>query len=127
MARRKKLVTTRDTKIRLPEEVAQDLEKISKETGAPMNRIIIDRLASYDGHAIDGGKLAERLRDLEILLARYGARLGSLELSEQLLAAVDGLLKAESSAAAIDKLRAARAVMLKREQDDRKLIEKLEK
>jgi hypothetical protein len=54
---------------------------------------------------------------IDNLLARYGTRITWLDLSEQLLSAVDGVLHAQGGAqqAAIDKLRIVRNAMTKPE------------
>jgi hypothetical protein len=103
----------RDYKIRLPEDIAQRIEAKAKAEGRPQNRVIINELARFpdvEPHST----LAERVRDLEVVLARYAARISWLDLTEQLLNAVDAVLTAEGAAvsAAIDRLRVARAGML---------------
>jgi hypothetical protein len=104
---------TRDYKIRLPEDIARRIEAKAKTEGRPQNRVIINELAIYP-HIESQSVLAERVRDMEIVLARYGSRIMWLDLSEQLLNAVDAVLAAEGSSvsAAIDRLRVIRSAML---------------
>jgi hypothetical protein len=114
MARRAKHATTptegREFKLRLPEDIAQRIEAKAKAEGRPINRTIINELDEFPR--------LEAFRDLHELnnvLARYGARIAWLDLSEELLRAVEAVLAAEGSAqqAAIDKLRVERNAMLK--------------
>lgn len=111
-----------DYKIRLPEDIASQIAAIAKVEQRPLNRVIINRLAAFDALQ-DVGTLAERVRDLETILARHtedlkvilaraNGRITWLELSEKLLAAVDELLDGRNVATAIEKIRAARTVML---------------
>ena len=123
--RRKKHATaqTRDFKLRMPEDISERIAAKAKEKGWPQNRVIINELADIPD--------LERYRDLasqvEVMrevLAKYGARITTLDLSEQLLAAVDVALKAEGGAqqAALDKLRVLRNAMMKthKQGDERK-------
>src|SRR4051794_18121322 len=97
----------REYKIRLPEDVAKRIEQKAAHEQKPVNRAIINELAAFPDleKVRDFGELVE---DMKIVLAQQGARLTWLDLSEQLLAAVDAVLKAQGSGAlqaAIDKLR----------------------
>jgi hypothetical protein len=118
MARRKQQATApsrgREYKIRLPEDIARRIEAKAKDEARPQNRIIINELAAVPD--------LERLRDLatlvadmNITLARYGARIVWHDLSEQLLSAVDAVLNAQGGAlqAAVDRLRVVRTAMRK--------------
>jgi hypothetical protein len=120
MAPRRKYATAppggREIKMRLPEDIATRIESKAKAEGRPMNRVVINELALIPHY--------ERLRDLntavqdmEIILARYGARITSHDLGEGLLQAVDAVLAAEGGAqqAAIDRLRVVRRSMLTHE------------
>jgi predicted DNA-binding protein len=126
MAPRKKPRTikpgdSREYKIRLPEDVAQRIEAKAKAEGRPQNRVIINELARFPDIEPQA-TLAERVRDLEVVLAHYGSRITWLDLSENLLNAVDALLAAEGGpvSAAIDKLRVARAGMLAHQRADKR-------
>ena len=118
MARRKEKKPAKgwEYKLRLPRDIAQRIEAKAKETGWPRNRVIINELAAYP-RLERQSDLGEHIGELGNLIARYGARIEWLDLSEQLLAAVDAVLKAQGGVqqAAIDRLRAVRSVMLKRE------------
>jgi len=105
--------TSREYKIRLSEDVAQRIEAKAKAEGRPQNRIIVNELESFP---VQGTRGLEELRgDFEVLLARYSARISWLDLSDELLNAVDAVLKTEGGAreAAIDKLRVVRSAMIK--------------
>lgn len=101
----------------MPEDIRVRIERKSKQTGWPQNRVIINELAAFP-ELEKGGRdlLSGNLQHMNNLLARYGARIKWLDLSEALLKSVDAVLKAEGSAAlqaAVDKLRIDRAAMLK--------------
>src|SRR5262245_55872578 len=103
----------RDYKIRLPQDVAERIERKAKAEERPQNRISINEMAAIP-HLESVGNLAGHVSALETLLLRHGMRITSLDVSEELLAAVDAVLAAEGGAlpAAVDKLRLARAGML---------------
>jgi hypothetical protein len=118
--RRKRAATTkeaRDFKIRLPEDIRQRLDLKAEKTGWPLNRIIINELADYPRFE-KIGSLSEAAAHFDTLLARYGARITWLELSEQLLDALDAALNAQGTAqqAALDKVRVIRNAMRTHEQ-----------
>ena len=105
---------SREFKLRLPEDVADRIEAKAKAEGRPQNRIIINELAAYpDLEKI--GELREHVANLEALLLKYSVRLTWQELSDELLGAVDAVIKTQGSAqqVAIDKLRAVRNAMQK--------------
>jgi hypothetical protein len=100
-------------KVALPEDVAERIEAKAKAEGRPQNRIIINELAAFPD--LETFKeLAEQVSDMKTVLARYGARITSLDVSDALLVAVDAVLTAEGGAlsAAVEKLRLARDGML---------------
>jgi hypothetical protein len=103
----------REYKVRLPEDVAQRVEAKAKAQGWPQNRIIINELAAFPDLE-QFRNIAERVREMEVLLARYGARVTWHDLSEELLNAVDAVLAAQGGAlqAALDRLRVVRTGML---------------
>jgi hypothetical protein len=103
----------REYKIRLPEDVAQRIENKAKAEQRPQNRVIINELAAIPALE-ETRKQASLNRDMEIVVARYAARVTSIDLSEQLLSAVDSVINAQGSAlaAAVEKLRVVRAGML---------------
>jgi hypothetical protein len=97
-------------KIRLPSDVAKRVRDKASALEMPQNRVIINELAAYP-RLEQTDKLAEQVRDLEVLLARYSARISGLDISENLLTAVDAILKADGAAAlesAVERLRVAR-------------------
>lgn len=112
--KREKANERRYYKISLPEDIAQRIEAKAKAEGRPQNRVIINELAAFpDLETV--GKLAEHVRDMETVLARYSSQQTSHDLSNQLLAAVDALLKADGGVlqAAVEKVRVVRNAMLK--------------
>jgi hypothetical protein len=100
--------------LRLPSDVMKLVETKAKKEQWPLNRAVINLLASIP--------LLEKIRDFDEVLgdlkvwnARQSARVTWLDLSEELLNAVDAVLKTQGSArdAAIDQLRVTRTAMLK--------------
>jgi hypothetical protein len=94
-------------KIRLPVDVAERIRTKAEKEGRAQNKIIVAELSDYP-RLKDSGALTEKIRDMDVLLARYGSRITGIELSESLLAAIDLVLKAESFdvlQAAVDRLR----------------------
>jgi hypothetical protein len=104
----------RELKMRLPEDIAQRIEARAKAQGRPMNRVVINELASIP-HLEQIGKLEELVSDLGIVFAKYSGRMRTQELTDALLQAVNDVLASEGAAreAAIDRLRAARGQMMK--------------
>ena len=109
----------REYKLRLPPDLSRWVAQRAADSGHPQNRVIIDGLASLDylEKLRDIGELYE---DMKVWNARQSARVSWLDLSHELLDAVDTVLKAEGLAreAAIDKLRVVRSVMLKSKFDE---------
>ena len=103
--------------LRLPEDVFGRVVAKAKAEGRPFNRIIINELAHYpwlDRQA----KLDELVRGIEVTLAKYSMRIGSVDVGEALLRAVDEVLAAQTDGQLqprLDKLRVARAAMLEHE------------
>jgi hypothetical protein len=114
MARRAKTASerSREFKLRLPEDVARRIEAKAKAEGRPQNRIIINELAAFP-NLQKQGDLAEHVRDLEVVLMKYSERITWQELADELLGAVDAVVKAQGAAqqVAIDRLRAVRNTM----------------
>ena len=111
----------REYKIRLPEDIAQRIEAKAKDEQRPQNRIIINELARFpDLEKTD--KLAELVRDMEVVIARYAAQITSHDLTDELLRAVDAVLATQGGAlpAAIEKLRLVRTGMLRHYQTQSK-------
>ena len=110
---RRKPGQEREHKIRLPEDIAQRIEAKAKHEQRPQNRIIINELAAFPDLE-QTAKLAELVRDMEVVVARYAAQQTSHDLTDALLKAVDAVLAAQGGAppAAIEKLRVARTGML---------------
>jgi hypothetical protein len=121
--RRKKPKTTpafqrgREFKVILPPDISERIEGQAKAEGKPQSRIIINDLAripDLDQQA----KLGGLVRDLEVMLARYGSRDVVADLGDALLQAVDGALAAKTDGelrSRLDRLRVLRADMLKHE------------
>ena len=118
---RRKPGQEREYKIRLPEDIAQRIEAKAKDEQRPQNRIIINELAKFpDLEKTD--KLAELVRYMEVVIARYAAQQTAADLSKQLLSAVDAVLNAQGGAltGAVEKLRVVRADMLAHDQTQSK-------
>jgi hypothetical protein len=101
-------------KLRLPPDIATRIRAKAEREGRPQNRIIINELAEYPA-LNEVGTHAEHNREMEIILARYGARISAYDISESLLTAVDAVLKADGPVAlesAVERLRVARLGML---------------
>jgi hypothetical protein len=112
--RKSKTAPLFDFKIRFPADVRERIVAKAAKTGWPQNRVIINELADYPRlERIE--KLADQVAEMDDVLARYSARIVMHDLADELLEAVDTILKTEGSAqqAAIDKLRVARHAMLK--------------
>jgi hypothetical protein len=98
-------------KLRLPTDVADRVEQTAAAEQLPVNRVIINELATIP-YLKGAAKLADSVQYMDVLLAKMGARVQWLELQEQLLDAVDGVLGAPANApAALDKLRSIRSAM----------------
>jgi prophage regulatory protein len=82
--------------LRLPTDVFERVEAKAKDEGRPFNRIIINELAAFpdlDRQA----KLGQLIRDLEITLARYDARIIAADLSDEMLRTVREMVKADDA------------------------------
>jgi hypothetical protein len=109
----------REYKVRLPFDLAEEIEYESGHSGIPQNRIIVDRLnrekAANDIRTMND--LIEKLilagGDLNILIARYGSRMDSIDLGEELPEVIDEVLNAKPAElpAKLDKLRLVRSKM----------------
>jgi hypothetical protein len=102
--------------LRLPSDVFDRIDsKSKKETGWPLNRVIINELAEFP-HLEQLKKLDALVRDMEVVLARYSAQQTLVEVSKALLHAVDEVLASRTDGErqrGLDKLRVLRAEMLK--------------
>jgi hypothetical protein len=96
----------RDFRLRLPRDLSDEIEKESAVSGIPQNRIIINRLAAF-GQNNKAASMDSLLNHLETLLARYGTRLNSVELAEDLARAANEVVNAKAAElpAKVDKLR----------------------
>jgi hypothetical protein len=103
----------REYKLRLPLDIANRIEAKAKAEQRPQNRIIVNELAEIP-HLERFRDLAGLVGDMQVILARHGARIMWHDLSDQLLNGVDAVLDAEGGAllTAVEKLRAARTSML---------------
>jgi len=125
MAPRRKHVTAppagREFKLRIPQDVSERIEAKAKREGRPQNRVIINELALFPSLE-ETGDLADLIRAMEVIVARYGARITWHDLSDELLNAVDVVLKAEGGAlqAALDRLRVVRSGMLLHKESEAK-------
>jgi hypothetical protein len=117
----------REYKVRLPFDLAEEIEEESERTGAPQNRIVVDRLERdrRDGKIKTLDNLIQNLflaqTEVGTLLARYGARADAIDLGEELPRVVDEVLNAKPAElpAKLDKLRLVRGKMLNVERDER--------
>jgi hypothetical protein len=103
--------------LRLPADVFQFVEARAAEKQWPFNRAVINLLASI-AHLETARTQEQVLQEMQIVLARYGSRITSADLSEPLLRAVDDVLAANTDGelqARLDRLRVLRATMLKHE------------
>jgi hypothetical protein len=103
--------------IKLPQDVMKLVEAKATKEQWPLNRAIINLLASIP-HLETARRQEVVLHDMEILLARHGSRMTSVELSAPLLRAVDDVLAAKADGelqAGLDRLRVLRSTMLKHE------------
>jgi Arc-like DNA binding domain len=118
MARRRKPTPVPDHqfKIRLPGDIADRVAKDAKAEARPMNRIIINDLAAIP-RLKESARLASLVDHMEVIVARYGARITWHDLSDELLNAVDAVLAAQGGAlqGTLDKLRVVRRGMLAHE------------
>jgi hypothetical protein len=96
-------------KLRLPRDIAERIEKKAADEQRPVNRIIINELADVP-RLEQAAKFDDLIRQLETVIWRHGARIAWLDLTHDLLDAVDGVVNAEGAAiyGAIDKLRIVR-------------------
>jgi hypothetical protein len=102
----------REYKLRVAEDIATRIEAKAKAEGRPQNRVIANELAEYPGLK-DVGELREYVGDLKTLLLKYSARLTWQELSDELLDAIDEVLRTTGTQRdiALDKLFAVRSAM----------------
>jgi len=118
MAPRRKRVLSepREFKVRLPADISDRIEAKAEQKHQSQSRVIIDELAAFPDleRNFNYANLVEEMRNV---LARYSTRITWLDLSEQLLAALDKALASEGSAqqAALDKCRVLRNAMVKTE------------
>jgi hypothetical protein len=103
--------------MRLPTDVFERIEAKAKREGRPFHRIIVDELALFP-HLDQQARLGELVRDMETVLARYGARITVTEVNVGLLHAVDQALAARTDGQLqrqLDRLRVIRHSMLESE------------
>jgi hypothetical protein len=101
----------------LPTDVFRFVEARAAEKQWPLNRAIINLLASIP-HLETARTQEQVLQEMQIVLARYGSRITSADLSEPLRRAVDDVLAAHTDGeqqARLDRLRVLRSEMLNRE------------
>jgi hypothetical protein len=84
----------REFKLRLPEDVSERIAKKAEAERVPQNRVIISELAAHE-HLQQFANFSQMVRDLEVIIARYGARIMWHDMSEELLNAVDAVLAAD--------------------------------
>jgi len=107
----------REFKLRLPHPVAERIATKAKARGTPQSRVIIEELTAIPDleNRASFSAMIEEMRDV---LSRFGARAAVADLSDNLLAAVDAVLKAKGTGtlqAAMDRLRVVRTEMRKHE------------
>ena len=111
-------------KIKLPADIGERIRAKAQREGRPLNRVITDELREYpvlketgtlaaavDALAEQNATLAEQTREMKISLARHGARIDWLDLTDELVNAIDLVNEAletdsPSLPAAMDALRA---------------------
>jgi hypothetical protein len=101
--------------LRLATDVFERVEADAKAQGRPMNRVIINDLAAIPWLRSQA-KLAETVQNMEVILAKYGARITLADADQELLNAVDEALAAQSDGqlqARLDKVRVVRSVVKK--------------
>jgi hypothetical protein len=115
-------------RIRLPLDLAQEVEKEVVDSGLPRNRVVINRVAR-GGHNSKTATLESLIRDMETLLARYSSQQSSVELSKDLLRAVDEILDARPNEvqARVEGLRVVRRAMSGIEQDTTNILARAKK
>jgi hypothetical protein len=99
--------------LRLPTDVFRLVEKRAKDERWPFNRAVINLLASIP-HLETARTQEDVLQEMQIVLARYGARTTLSDLSEALLQAVDEVLASRTDGErqrGLDKLRVLRREM----------------
>lgn len=109
--------------LRFPTDVFERIDAKAKANGIPINRVVINEVAAHP-YLERQAHLSEVVRDMETILARYGSRFTTTELSESILQAVDEILAAPTPAerdAPIDKLRIFRGAMLRSKRDAAKM------
>jgi hypothetical protein len=103
--------------LRLPADVFQFVEARAAEKQWPLNRAIINLLASIP-HLETARTQEQVLQEMQIVLARYGSRVTLADLGDPILRAVDNVLAANTDGelqARLDRLRVLRSAMLKHE------------
>jgi hypothetical protein len=96
----------------------QLVEARAKKEGWPLNRAVINLLASIP-HLEKARAQEEVLQEMQIVLSKYGARVTLADLGEPILRAVDEVLNAQTDGelrSRLDRLRVLRREMVKFEQ-----------
>jgi hypothetical protein len=106
-------------KLRVPDSIAKKIEARAKQEQRPMNRIVVNWLGEHE-RLEQFENFAELLRDLDVIVAQYGAEITRHKLTKELLAAVDTVLEGGAEKQAIDRLRAARITMRRHEESETK-------
>jgi hypothetical protein len=99
-------------RLRLPPDIMEEVEKEAAETGAPLTRVVINRLARVK--PTDNLKKHEELNnDVEVLLTKFSSRIDSVIYGKNLLRAVDDVLAANPAQleAKLDQLRIERRAL----------------
>jgi hypothetical protein len=105
----------REFKVILPPDLSERIERQAQEEGRPQSRVIVNDLAAIPWLRSQAA-LAETVRDMQVILARYGSRLTLSDVNDELMAAIDELLAAQGDAelqARVDKVRVVRSAMKK--------------
>jgi hypothetical protein len=82
--------------LRLPPDVMKRIDAKTKETGYPINRVVINELSQFPDLEKQA-KLGQLTRDMEIILARYGARITVADLTDDLLRTLREMVKADDA------------------------------
>jgi hypothetical protein len=96
-------------------DVGDWIDAKAKAEGRALNHVIINAMAEYPSLK-RFRDFATLIGDMETVLARYGARIAAHDLADEMLNAIDAVLKAEGGStlqAAVERMRVVSAAMLK--------------
>ena len=106
---------TRLVHLRLPQDIVERIDAEAKRQGRPFNRIVINELSLVPWWK-EQAKLGQLVQNMEVVLAKYGARVDVANIGQELLMAIDDALAAETDSqlqSRLDKVRVLRTSMRK--------------